>query len=77
MSGRGYSHNEILSMSSSFARALLDAGFEKGDVIGITLQNVPEYAAVLYGIWEAGLIASPINPSFTPGTSVFDVWHRL
>lgn len=67
MSGRKLSYSEVFRQSRSFGAALLQSGFKKGDVIGIVLQNVPEYCPVLFGIWEAGLCACPVNPQYTPG----------
>ncbi len=55
----------MFEMSRSFGASLLQAGFERGDVISIVLPNVPEYASIMFGIWEANLVASPVNPSST------------
>ena len=59
-------------MSRSFAAALIQAGFKKGDCIATVLPNVPEYASAMFGIWEAGLVCSPVNPSYTTGR-----WHVM
>jgi acyl-CoA synthetase (AMP-forming)/AMP-acid ligase II len=65
ITGRKYTHDQVFSMSRSFAAALLKSGLKRGDVVTIVLQNIPEYAPVLLGIWEAGLIASTANPLYT------------
>ena len=67
VTGRKFTHEQVFQLSRGFAAALIQSGFKRGDVIGIVLQNVPEFPIVLFGIWEAGLIASPINPAYTAG----------
>jgi len=54
-------------MSRSFGAALIQAGLRKGDCVATVLQNVPEYASVVFGTWEASLVCSPVNPNYTPG----------
>ncbi|MET7393408.1 AMP-binding protein [Dactylosporangium sp. NPDC005572] len=34
--------------------------------VAIALPNVPEFAAVFFGVLRAGLIAVPVNPAYTP-----------
>ncbi|CAG7723148.1 unnamed protein product [Allacma fusca] len=64
-SGRKYTHRQVLEQSRGFAAAMIQSGYKRGDVIGVVLHNIPEYCAILYGIWEAGLVASPVNPAYT------------
>ena len=58
-------------MSKGFAAGLINLGMRREHVACIVLPNIPEYASVLIGIWDAGGIASPINPTYTSG------WHFL
>jgi len=66
-SGVKYCQKDVFSMSRAFAAGLLNLGLQRGDVVCIVLPNSPQFASILYGIWEAGGIASPINPALTIG----------
>ncbi|ODM92779.1 putative 4-coumarate--CoA ligase 3 [Orchesella cincta] len=63
--GKIYTHDDVLRDSRGFAAALIRSGFKRGDVVAIVLPNVVEYPSVLFGIWEAGLIASPVNNAYS------------
>ncbi|CAL8108931.1 unnamed protein product [Orchesella dallaii] len=63
--GKTYTHDDVLRDSRGFAASLIRSGFKRGDVVAIVLPNVVEYASVLFGIWEAGLIASPVNNAYS------------
>ncbi|OXA41756.1 probable 4-coumarate--CoA ligase 3 [Folsomia candida] len=63
--GRKYSHDQILKNAQGFAAALIQSGLKRCEVVAIVLPNVPEYASILFGIWDAGLVASPVNPSYS------------
>jgi acyl-CoA synthetase (AMP-forming)/AMP-acid ligase II len=66
LTGRKYTFGELYKYSRAFAASLIHAGFKKGDILGVVLPNVPEYAIVYLGALEAGLIVSPVNPAYTP-----------
>ena len=53
---------EIDKKSNQFANMLIDKGFEKGDVVGINLPNIPEYVFSVVGTLKAGCIVSGISP---------------
>jgi len=42
-------------------------GLRQGDVLGILLPNIPEYAIAIHGAIEAGIIVTFANPLYTPG----------
>jgi len=42
-------------------------GLKAGDVVGLVLPNMPEYAFAFYGCLSAGLVVSPANPVYTAG----------
>src|SRR4051794_8216761 len=54
---------EQLDEASARVAALLESkGFEVGDRVAIMLPNVPEFAAVYYGVLRAGGVVVPMNP---------------
>ena len=53
---------EIDKKSNQFANMLIDQGFEKGDIVGINLPNIPEYVFSVIGTLKAGCIVSGISP---------------
>jgi long-chain acyl-CoA synthetase len=53
---------ELDELSDAFAVGLLDAGFSRGDRVGLYLQNVPQFVIGLVGTWKAGGVAVNINP---------------
>ena len=66
--GLKLTHAEVHRQARSFGAALLQSReLKRGDVVGVLLPNCPQYTPVFLGIWEAGLIACPINPGYTKG----------
>jgi long-chain acyl-CoA synthetase len=47
--------------SACIAGALRNAGLAPGDRVAIAAKNHPDYLAILFGIWHAGLAAVPAN----------------
>jgi len=41
-------------------------GVRHGDRVGLWLRNCPEFVPALFGIWQAGAVAVPINSFFKP-----------
>jgi len=56
------SFGEIDKKSNQFAQMLIKNGFEKGDIVGINLPNIPEYIYSLIGTLKAGCIVSGVSP---------------
>jgi len=48
--------------ANQFANMLRENGFEKGDVVGINLPNIPEYVISLIGSLRAGCAISGVSP---------------
>jgi long-chain acyl-CoA synthetase len=53
---------ELDTYANQFANMLIANGFQKGDVVGIALPNVPEYVITLIGTLRAGCIVSGVSP---------------
>jgi long-chain acyl-CoA synthetase len=53
---------ELDMYSNRFADMLLKHGFNKGDVIGINLPNIPEYLIAWLGALKAGCVVSGVSP---------------
>lgn len=71
--GKACTYRELDTLSDRFARYLVDRGCEKGDVIGISLPNVPQYLIALVGILKAGCVKSGVSPLLTPR----EIVHQL
>ncbi|XP_048483308.1 4-coumarate--CoA ligase 1 [Plutella xylostella] len=66
VSGRGYTYAQTHKMSMLFAASLrTKLKLREDDTVAILLPNVPEYPCILFGILQAGCIASPMNPAYT------------
>jgi long-chain acyl-CoA synthetase len=53
---------QLDEFSNQFANMLINNGFQKGDVVGINLPNIPEYPIALIGTLKAGCIVSGVSP---------------
>ncbi len=60
--GTHITFSEFGCYANRFARMLLDNGFQKGDVVGINLPNIPEYAIAWLGTLRAGCVVSGVSP---------------
>jgi long-chain acyl-CoA synthetase len=60
--GVDISFREVDRCANQFANMLQDNGFEKGDIVGINLPNLPEYVISLIGALRAGCIISGVSP---------------
>lgn len=69
VTGRKYTYDEVRIKSRNLNRALRKKlKLAKGDVVAVLLPNVPEYPICLLGTHEGGMVATTINPIYTPGT---------
>jgi long-chain acyl-CoA synthetase len=64
---------ELDLWSRGVAGLLADHGVISGDRVGLVLPNVPEFAAVYYGILRLGAVVVPMNPLLKER----EVRHRL
>ena len=60
--GVDISFSQVDSCANQFANMLIENGFEKGDVVGINLPNIPEYVISLIGALRAGCAISGVSP---------------
>ncbi len=56
---------ELDKYANQFANMLIKNGFEKGDVVGINLPNIPQYVITVIGTLRAGCIVSGVSPLLT------------
>ncbi len=54
-------YGALSRQAQAIAGWLTSRGYAPGDRVAIFMENVPEYLAVQYGIWMAGLVCVPIN----------------
>lgn len=72
ITGRQYTYGKLRDHSAAVAyRLRSNFNLKSGDVVAISMPNVPEYAIVVLGALEAGLTITTINPSYTPGLRCF------
>jgi len=60
--GVDVSFRELDKRANQFANMLIENGFEKGDVVGINLPNIPQYVITVIGTLRAGCIVSGVSP---------------
>ncbi|MFX1266600.1 MAG: AMP-binding protein [Promethearchaeota archaeon] len=60
--GLEISFGDLDKYSNQYANMLVENGFKRGDVVGINLANIPEYAYALIGTLKAGCIVSGVSP---------------
>lgn len=47
--------------SNKVANAMLDSGYKKGDVIGLLMENRPEFVGIWLGMSKVGIVTALIN----------------
>jgi acyl-CoA synthetase (AMP-forming)/AMP-acid ligase II len=72
-SGRELSYEALVQGIRACAAGLAARGFDKGDVLGIFMPNLPEYAIAFHGAASAGGMSSTVNPLYTAG----ELTHQL
>ena len=67
-----FSYGQFWAQSLLVAERLQFAlGVRRGDRVGVWLKNCPEFVPVLFGIWQAGAVAVPINNFLKPAEVQF------
>ena len=62
--GHKYTYEHLLKRINQFAKALLDLGYKKDEVITVCLPNIPDAVYLLYAINQIGAISNIIHPLF-------------
>ena len=65
LENRKLSFAELDEASNKVANTLLKMGLRKGDRVAILLSNIPEFAAIYFGIVKTGAIAVPLDNRYT------------
>ncbi|XP_059482016.1 probable 4-coumarate--CoA ligase 1 [Neocloeon triangulifer] len=66
LTGKSFTYGQMYATFDKFSINLPAIfGLKQGDVVGLVLPNMPEYAVTFYGCLSAGLVVSPANPLYT------------
>lgn len=63
---RNISYAELNALSNQLANGLVELGIERGDVIGVQMQNIPQYAVALIAALKIGATLSSVSPLLAP-----------
>jgi long-chain acyl-CoA synthetase len=67
-----FSYGQFWEQTLGVAQQLRSAfGIGRGDRVGLWLKNCPEFVPALFGIWQAGAVAVPINNFLKPAEVQF------
>src|SRR5580658_3815446 len=67
-----FSYGQFWNQTLAVADLLqTNMGVRRGDRVGVWLRNCPEFVPVLFGIWQAGAVAVPINNFLKPAEVQF------
>lgn len=64
--GSAISYRQLDEMSCRFAAFLTASGLKPGDVVGLSLPNIPQFLIALCGTMRAGCTATGVSPLLTP-----------
>src|SRR3954454_577554 len=56
--------SEVGRLSGALAVGLRELGIERGDRVGVYMQNVPQFLIAMVAAWKAGAIMVSINPMY-------------
>ncbi len=65
-SGRAIAYGDLPAEIAAAAGGLVRAGHAPGDVVGVVLPNLPEFAVVFHATLERGGVVTPVSPALTP-----------
>jgi len=62
--GREFTFSELDNLTRRFAKALIDLGVKKGDVVALWLPNCPHFSISYFGVISVGATVTAISPLF-------------
>lgn len=65
ITGRSYTYDQVCVLSRRFGSSLLRMGFQRGEILGMVLPNIPEFPIVLLGAAGVGIPVTTVNPIYT------------
>jgi acyl-CoA synthetase (AMP-forming)/AMP-acid ligase II len=71
--GREVTGAELRRSVRALAAGLAERGIGKGDVVGLHLPNLPEYAICFHGVCAAGAVNTTVNPLYTARELAFQL----
>lgn len=74
LTGRSYTYQKLRWLCKRFGVALRGIGLQSKSTLAVMLPNVPEYALVLMGAVEAGVVVTGINPLYTAAEISHQIW---
>ena len=63
--GTSVSYGRLDAESDAFAAALAADGVRPGDRVALVLPNCPQFFVAQFGVWKAGGITVPLNPTYS------------
>ena len=78
--GRTQDYAQVAEAVETLAGRLAAAGVRRGDRVGMTLPNGPEFVLLLFAAAQLGAAAAPLNPAYTQSEFTFyleDIAPRL
>jgi long-chain acyl-CoA synthetase len=63
--GGKVSYGQLERLSDSLAAGLVELGVRPGDRVAMCLPNCPQFLIAEFGIWKAGAISCPFNPTYS------------
>ena len=63
--GSSVSYGRLQAESDAFATALVADGVQPGDRVALVLPNCPQFFVAQFGVWKAGGIVVPLNPTYS------------
>ena len=63
--GATITYGVLGALSEAFAAALAARGLRRGDRVALLLPNCPQFLIAQFGIWKAGGVVTPLNPTYS------------
>lgn len=63
--GRSWSYHDLVRDIAKVERKFKDLGIKTGDMIGMVINNSPEFLITIFALWKCGAVPAPINTSLT------------